>query len=102
MELLPGLLEPGPVGAVHHEDESVAVGVVVLPQRADLGLAAHIPDGEADVLVDDALYVEADGGDGGDNLPQLQLVQHRGLPSVVQAKHHDPGRGVAEESVHQR
>lgn len=30
-----------------------------------------------------------DGGDGGDNLPQLQLVQDGGLPGSVQAHHQD-------------
>ena len=102
VQFLRGLLEPVPVGAVHHVDEGVGVLEVVLPQRPELCLAAHIPDGEVNVLVDDAFNVESDGGDGVDDLPQLQLVQHRGLPRVVQAQHQDAGRGRAEETVHQR
>ena len=67
----------------------------------NLGLAADIPDREADVLVDDGLHVEADGGDGGDNLAQLQLVEDSRLPGVVEAQHDDPGGRSAEEAVHQ-
>ena len=69
------------------------------PQRSDLVLAAHVPDGEVDVLVLDALHVEANGGDGGDHLAQLELVQHGGLAGIVQAKHNDPCRRRREESV---
>ena len=54
------------------------------PQWSDLVLAAHVPDGEADVLVLHGLHVEADGGDGGHNLPQLQLVQDGCLTSSIQ------------------
>ena len=45
------------------------------PQRADLVLAADIPDVEFGVLVGDGLDVEADGGDGGDVLVELELVE---------------------------
>ena len=44
------------------------------PQRADLVLAADIPDVELCVLVCDGLDVEADGGNGGDVLVELELV----------------------------
>ena len=54
------------------------------PQRSDLVLAAHVPDGEADVLVLHGLHVEPDGGDGGDDLAQLQLVEDCGLTGSVQ------------------
>ena len=36
--------------------------------------------GWPDVLVLDSLNVEADGGDGGDNLTKFQFVQDRCLP----------------------
>ena len=75
---------------------------VVLPQRPDLGLAADVPDGEADVVVLDGLHVEADGGERGDHLAQLQLVQHRGLPRVVQPDHQDPAGGAGEQAVQHR
>jgi hypothetical protein len=48
---------------------------VVSPQRTDLVLAADIPDVELCVLVGDRLDVEADGGDGGDVLVELELVE---------------------------
>ena len=54
------------------------------PEGPDLVLTTHIPHGEADVLVLDSLHVEADGGDGGHNLTQLQFVQDGGLTSSVQ------------------
>lgn len=48
---------------------------VVSPQRSDLVLAADVPDVELGVLVRDGLDVEADGGDGGDVLVELELVE---------------------------
>ena len=54
---------------------------------ADLVLSPHVPDGEADVFVLHRLHVEADGGDGGDHLAQLELIQDGGLPRGVQAHH---------------
>ena len=42
VQLLLGLGKPAPVLAVHHEDDGVTVLEVVLPQRPDLGLAAHV------------------------------------------------------------
>ena len=101
VQLLLRLGKPAPVLAVHHEDDGVTVLEVVLPQRPDLGLAAHVPDGEVDVLVLHALHVEADGGDGGDHLAQLELVQHGRLAGVVQPQHDDPGRAGRGEPVDQ-
>ena len=54
------------------------------PQRSDLVLTAHVPHSEADVLVLDSLHIEADGGDGGHNLSQLQFVQDSGLTRSIQ------------------
>lgn len=45
------------------------------PQRTDLVLATDIPDVELGVLVGDGLDVEADGGNGGDVLVELELVE---------------------------
>lgn len=45
------------------------------PQRADLVLAADVPDVEFGVLVRDRLDVEADRGDGCDVLVELELVE---------------------------
>ena len=55
------------------------------PQGPDLVLATDVPDSEADVLVLHSLHVEADGGDGGDDLAELQLVQDGSLTRRVQA-----------------
>ena len=56
------------------------------PQRTDLVLTADVPNSKADVLVLHSLHVEADGGDGGDHLAKLELVEHGGLAGVVEAK----------------
>ena len=48
---------------------------VVSPERTDLVLATDVPYVELCVLVCDGLDVEADGGDGGDVLVKLELVE---------------------------
>lgn len=48
---------------------------VVSPEGTDLVLAADVPDVEFGVLVCDGLDVEADGGDRGDVLVELELVE---------------------------
>jgi len=45
------------------------------PQRTDLVLTANIPHIELCVFVCNSLDVEADGGDGGDVLVKLELVE---------------------------
>lgn len=45
------------------------------PQRSDLVLTTDIPDVELDILIDDRLDVKPDGGDGGDILIELQLIE---------------------------
>lgn len=47
------------------------------PQRPDLVLSTHIPDIELCILVRDGLDVEADCGDSGDVLAELELVKYR-------------------------
>lgn len=54
------------------------------PERANLVLTTDVPHGEADVLVLDRLDVEADGGDSGDDLTELELVQDGGLAGGVE------------------
>ncbi len=75
------------------------------PEGTDLVLASDVPDGERDVLVLYSLDVETcsrtlgvsvciagarkaggltNGGDGGDNLAQLQFVQDSGFTSGIQ------------------
>ena len=65
------LLDTFAIGRVDDKDEALSVLVVMAPEGTDLVLASDIPDGEGDVLVLDGLDVEADGGDGGDDLSEL-------------------------------
>lgn len=46
------------------------------PKRTDLVLTTNVPDVELCVLVGDGLDVEADGGNGGDILVELELVKN--------------------------
>ena len=47
------LRKKAPVVAVHNKDKALGVLIVVAPEGADLVLATHIPNSEADVLVPD-------------------------------------------------
>ena len=84
VKLVPGLSYPLTIVAVHHEDESFCVLEVMSPERPDLVLTAHVPHSEADVLVLHGLHIEPDGGDGGNNLTELQLVEDCSLTSGIQ------------------
>merc|ERR1719323_2278066 len=86
-KLFSGVLRPIAVIAVDHIDETIGALVVVAPERADLVLAANVPDGEAQILVLHSLHVETYGWNGGDHLTKLQLVEDRGLPCRIQADH---------------
>ena len=72
---------------------------VVSPQGSDLILTSDIPNGEVDVLVLDSLDVEADGGDGGDDLTELELVEDGGLTSGHQRIQQRLFRGLQGEIV---
>ena len=76
---------------------AVAAARTVAPERADLVLAADVPDGERDVLVLDRLHVEANGRDRGHDLAELELVQDGGLAGGVEADHQDAHVLLAEE-----
>ena len=69
------------------------------PERADLVLASDVPHGEVDVLVLDGLHVEADRGDGGDDLAEFQLVQDRGFTGRVEPHHQDAHLLLGEEAL---
>lgn len=97
VELLPGLIDPVTVSAVHHEDEALRAGIVVSPKGADLVLPAHVPHVELDVLVGDGFHVEANGGDGGDRLAQFKLVQDSRLPGGIKSEHQYSHLLVAED-----
>mmetsp|Transcript_104587 Transcript_104587/g.253871 ORF Transcript_104587/g.253871 Transcript_104587/m.253871 type:complete len:230 (+) Transcript_104587:108-797(+) len=98
-QLLPCVFHAVAVVAVDHVDEAVGALVVVAPEGPDLVLAADVPHRERDVLVLDGLDVEADRGDGGDHLTQLQLVQDGGLASGIQTDHQDAHLLLAEHAV---
>lgn len=97
VELVVGLCDTLAVVRVDHKDEALGVLEVVAPERADLVLAAHIPHGEVDVLVLDCLDVEADGGDGGHDLTELELVEDGGLTGGVETDHEDSHVLLTEE-----
>ena len=40
------------------------------------------------------------GGDGGDNLPKLELVENSRLSSGIEPDHQDPHLLLAEETLH--
>ena len=58
----------------------------MLPQGPELVLTTDVPDGELYVLVLQSLDVEADGGDGLDELVLLQLEEDRGLARAIQTQ----------------
>jgi len=90
VQLLPGLVYPVPVRAVHHEDEALGARVVMSPQRTDLVLTSNIPHIKFNILVSNRLDIEAHCGDGVDALAQLELVEDRGFARRVQPQHQDP------------
>ena len=61
------------------------------PEGSDLVLTADVPHRERDVLVLDRLYVEADRGDGSDDLAELQFVEDGRLSGGVES---DLVRGI--------
>ena len=58
---------------------------VVAPEGSDLVLTADVPHRERDVLVLDRLDVEADRGDGGDDLAELQFVEDGRLSGGIES-----------------
>ena len=54
------------------------------------GLTSEVPDLELEIFVHDSLDVEADGGDGGDDLAGLQPVEDGRLAGPVQAEDEYP------------
>jgi len=73
----------------------LSVLIVVSPEGTDLVLPSDIPYSEADALVLDRLNIESDGGDSGDHLAKLELVEDGRLTGGIET---DLGRGrVGEE-----
>ena len=102
LELITGLSDTSRVVGVDDEDNTIGVLEVVTPEGAELILTSHIPHGELEVLVLDGLHVESDGGDGGDALAELQLVQDGGLTGGIETDHKDADLLLAEEGLEER
>jgi len=100
-QLVPSLPDTLAVIAVHHKYKPLSVLEVMSPQRPDLVLAAHVPHGEADVFIFYCLNIEADCGDGGDDLSQLELVEDCCFSGCVQSNHQDPHLLLSEEALEQ-
>ena len=57
--------------------------------QAGLGLQnSALPHLKCEILMLDLLHIAANGGCGHHGLPQVQAVQHRGLPCIVQPHQH--------------
>ena len=89
VQLLSILFNTVSIIRVHDEDQPLGVLVVVAPQQTDLVLTTDIPHIERDVLVFDGLDVEADRGDGVDDLAEFHLVEDGGFAGGVEADHED-------------
>jgi hypothetical protein len=87
VELVTVLFNTLLVVGVNHEDEALGVEVVVAPEETDLVLTSDVPHVEGDVLVFDGLHIEANGGDGVDDLAKLELVENGGLTCGIKADH---------------
>ena len=110
VELLPGLVYPVPVRAVHDEDQPLGPSVVMPPQGTDFVLTTNIldtdfllglelfpdnitstyPDIEFNIFVSDRLYIKAHCRYSVHRLPKLQLVKYGRLPRRVQPQHQYP------------
>lgn len=80
LQLLARLDNTVAIIAVDDEDDALRVLEVVSPERADLVLPAHIPDGELNVLVFDRLNVEAWCG-----RPSVSITRVKGDEGGVQS-----------------
>ena len=89
VQLVAGLADTVAIVRVDDENQALRVLEVMAPKGADLVLTAHVPHGERDVLVVHGLHVETDGGDGGDDLTELQLIKNGGLTGSIETDHKD-------------
>jgi hypothetical protein len=101
LEFLASDLNSFLVGGVDHIDKGLSVLVVVLPELSDFILSSNVPDGELDLLELNGFNIEADGGHGGDDLTELELVEDGGLAGGVQTEHERSEFLLSEERVEQ-
>lgn len=89
LKLLASLDDTIAIVAVDYEDDTLGVLEVMSPEGTDLVLTTDIPHGKLDVLVLDSLDVESNGGNGGDNLTKLELVENGGFTGGIETNHQD-------------
>mmetsp|Transcript_19579 Transcript_19579/g.58225 ORF Transcript_19579/g.58225 Transcript_19579/m.58225 type:complete len:211 (+) Transcript_19579:79-711(+) len=99
VQLVARVVDAVAVVRVDDEDEALRILVVVAPERADLVLPPDVPHRERDVFVLDRLDVEADRGNRGHDLAELELVEDRGLAGRVEADHEDAHLLLAEHAL---
>ena len=99
VELFTVLFNTLAIVGVNDVDEALSVGVVVPPEKSDLVLTTDIPHVEADVLVLDGLDVEANRGDGVDDLTELELVEDGCLASGIKTDHEDAHLAGADHAL---
>jgi len=78
--------QPLDVRAVDDEHHRRRVAVVAAPVGPDGRLPTQVPDVEVEVLVRHGLDVEADRGNRGDDLADLEAVEERRFARVVEAE----------------
>lgn len=99
LELLSCLNNTIAIVGVNDEDDTLSVLEVVSPQRTNLVLTTDIPHSELNVLVLYSLDIEADSGDGGDNLAKLKLVEDGGFTSGIKTNHQNSHLLLPPQSV---
>jgi hypothetical protein len=72
------------IAAIYNIYQGICVVEVVSPKGAKLFLTADVPDCEDDIFVLDFFYIEADGGDGGEDLSYVEFVEDGGLAGCIQ------------------
>lgn len=99
LELLSCLDNTIAIVGVNDEDDTLSVLEVVSPQRTNLVLTTDIPHGELNVLVLYSLDIEADSGNGGDNLTKLKLVEDGGFTGSIKTNHQNSHLLLPPQSV---
>mmetsp|Transcript_105816 Transcript_105816/g.183981 ORF Transcript_105816/g.183981 Transcript_105816/m.183981 type:complete len:207 (-) Transcript_105816:145-765(-) len=85
------------ITAVHNEDHSICFLEIGRPIPTKTLLATEVPDLEGDILMFHLLHVASNRRLSCNNLAQMELVQDRGFPRVVQANYHNLALGAITE-----
>lgn len=99
LELITGLADTIAIVGINNEDNTVGVLEVVAPEGAELILSSDVPHGELEVLVLNGLNIEANGGNSGDDLAELELEEDSGLTGGIEADHEDADLLLAEQAL---